>query len=123
MSFEITQGTEEGYICLTISSLRTRCPHTGGDDITRLEIKYKPGAYFIAPKTLMDFIKDEIEGKAISMESIPVKLMDFLIKDLTMNKPGKRDAAPEELIISSESRGLNKKFTIKVDLNFQRKIV
>ena len=40
-----------------------------------------------------------MEGESLTMELIPVRLMNFLIGELTMNKPGKKDAAPEVLII------------------------
>lgn len=93
----------------------------GRVDETELKIKYRPRAdRSIKKETLMERLK-KLEGKRIPMEVIPLKVLSDVIEYFA-SEPN-LFAVPDEVQIESLSRGMNKKFTLRVNVKFRRKLL
>ena len=122
---EIDVKRDSEITTIKIEGLRTLCPHRrqNKEDYTNLEINYVPGYYEVDKAALERFIKTEIENREMAMELIPIKILWFLIESTAMRKPGRKDAAPEMIHISSTSSGKIKKWKMSINLKVNRKIV
>lgn len=124
MKIQIRKEKLNDKVRFKVWNLITLCPHRKRDieDYTELEIAYTPGAYDIGEEELEKYIEDKIESKDITMEMIPLKILSYCVKSTAMRKPGRSDAAPEEMQIVSTSRGKAKKWTMTVNVKFNREI-
>lgn len=126
MGFEIKEKSINDKISIEVLNLITLCPHRKYDkeDITKLELVYKPGRYRISLDDLADFVKKEIEGREIAMELLPLKILNRCIESTVMQKSPSRYASPEwvEISATSSSKSGAKKFTITTNVKFSREV-
>ena len=106
--------------------INTICPHRKYDreDHTELEIVYMRDVYEISEVELEEYIENNIEGKEIAMEMIPLEILSYCVENTAMRKPGRRYAAPKEVQIISISKGMEaKKWAMTVNVKFNREIL
>jgi len=118
----IREVSNNEQICSQISNLITVCPFTNKEDISEIEITYKPDKYKISEPELEDFIKKEIKDEEIAMEMIPVKILEFFIEHTVMEKPASRMTSPELIEINTTSKGKGKTSTISTKLKFEKEV-
>jgi hypothetical protein len=124
LKFHIKKEKLGRKIRFKVWNLITLCPHRKRDreDHTELEIAYTPGAYEISEEELKKYIENKIESKEIAMEMIPLKILSYCVESKALQKPGRRDATPEDMQIVSTSRGKAKKWAMTVNVKFNREI-
>lgn len=103
-------------------NIRTRCPHTFKEDRTNIEMIYTPGKYEIDEEELVKYIQENIEGEEITMEMIPLKILEFCIESTSMRKPPSRYASPREVRLKSFSYGKGKSWSMEIEVIFKRRI-
>jgi len=115
-----------GRVFIEIRDLRTECPFSSKGDISDIIITCKKSSldYEEFAEYLSHYIDENIKGKEIEMEVIPIEVLKgYVTECIKLRIEEGRYAAPEEVEVECISRKEDGKWGIFTKVKFDRKVL